>query len=97
MSVVHASVCAARRRVLPIIITGTTPIGGLLALALGLGGKSPIWGPVAAMSFNRTGAAPAGFPIEEKPGAGARLFPGLERPGPRRSLRFPECGRRRLT
>ena len=44
----HAPVCAARRRVVPIIITGTTPIGGLLALALGLGGKSPIWGPVAA-------------------------------------------------
>ena len=48
MSVMHAPVCAARRRVVPIIITGTTPIGGLLALALGLGGKSPIWGPVAA-------------------------------------------------
>ncbi|MGQ9686823.1 MAG: hypothetical protein ACUVT2_11030 [Thiobacillaceae bacterium] len=30
---------AARRRVVPILITTSTTIGGLLALALGLGGK----------------------------------------------------------
>ena len=48
MSVLHASVYAARRRVVPIIITSTTTIGGLLSLALGLGGKSLVWGPVAA-------------------------------------------------
>ncbi len=48
MSVLHASIYAARRRVVPIIITSTTTIGGLLSLALGLGGKSLLWGPVAA-------------------------------------------------
>lgn len=48
MSVLHAAVYAARRRVVPILITTTTTIGGLLSLALGLGGKSLIWGPVAS-------------------------------------------------
>ncbi len=48
MSVLHASVYAARRRVVPIIITSTTTIAGLFSLAVGLGGKSLIWGPVAA-------------------------------------------------
>lgn len=48
MSVLHAAVYAARRRVVPILITTTTTIGGLLSLALGLGGKSLMWGPVAA-------------------------------------------------
>ena len=32
----------------PILITTTTTIGGLLSLAVGLGGKSLIWGPMAA-------------------------------------------------
>ncbi|MBK9161499.1 MAG: efflux RND transporter permease subunit [Nitrosomonadales bacterium] len=48
MSIIHAAVYAARRRVVPILITTTTTIGGLLSLALGLGGKSLIWGPVAS-------------------------------------------------
>ena len=48
MGVLHAAVYAARRRVVPILITTTTTIGGLLSLAIGLGGKSLIWGPVAA-------------------------------------------------
>jgi multidrug efflux pump subunit AcrB len=48
MSVLHAAVYAARRRVVPIIITSTTTIAGLFSLAVGLGGKSLIWGPVAA-------------------------------------------------
>ncbi len=48
MSVLHAAVYAARRRVVPILITSSTTIGGLLALALGMGGKSLIWGPVAS-------------------------------------------------
>lgn len=47
MSALHAIVYAARRRVVPILITTGTTIGGLLALALGLGGKSLLWGPVA--------------------------------------------------
>ena len=47
MSVLHAAVYAARRRVVPILIT-TTTIGGLFSLAVGLGGKSLMWGPVAA-------------------------------------------------
>lgn len=48
MSVKHAAIYAARRRVVPILITTSTTIGGLLALALGLGGKSLLWGPVAS-------------------------------------------------
>jgi multidrug efflux pump subunit AcrB len=41
-------VYAARRRVVPIIITSTTTIAGLFSLAVGLGGHSLIWGPMAA-------------------------------------------------
>lgn len=48
MSVLHAAVYAARRRIVPIIITSTTTIAGLFSLAFGLGGHSLIWGPVAA-------------------------------------------------
>lgn len=48
MSVQHAAIYAGRRRVVPILITSTTTIGGLLSLAIGLGGKSLMWGPVAA-------------------------------------------------
>ncbi len=47
MSVIHATVYAARRRVIPIIITSLTTIAGLFSLATGLGGHSMIWGPVA--------------------------------------------------
>ena len=48
MSVLHATVYAGRRRVVPIVITSMTTIGGLFSLAVGLGGKSLMWGPVAA-------------------------------------------------
>lgn len=48
MSVQHAAIYAARRRVVPILITSTTTIAGLFSLAVGLGGKSLMWGPVAA-------------------------------------------------
>ena len=48
MGVMHATVYAARRRVVPILITTTTTIGGLSSLAFGLGGHSLLWGPVAA-------------------------------------------------
>ncbi len=47
MSVLHATVYAARRRVIPILITTLTTIAGLFSLATGLGGQSLIWGPVA--------------------------------------------------
>ena len=47
MSVVHATVFAARRRVIPILITTMTTIAGLFSLATGIGGKSLLWGPVA--------------------------------------------------
>lgn len=47
MTVLHAIVFAARRRVAPIIITSLTTIAGLSSLALGLGGHSLMWGPVA--------------------------------------------------
>ena len=48
MGTSHAIVWAARRRIVPILITTTTTIGGLFSLAVGLGGKSLLWGPVAA-------------------------------------------------
>ena len=48
MSVLHATIYAARRRVVPIVITSLTTIAGLFSLATGLGGKSLIWGPVAS-------------------------------------------------
>ena len=47
MSVLHATIYAARRRVIPILITSLTTVAGLFSLAAGLGGKSLIWGPVA--------------------------------------------------
>lgn len=47
MSVLHAIVYAARRRLTPIIITATTTMSGLMALALGLGGHSLMFSPVA--------------------------------------------------
>ncbi len=47
MSVLHATIYAARRRVIPILITSLTTIAGLFSLAVGLGGQSLIWGPLA--------------------------------------------------
>jgi len=47
MSITHATIYAARRRIIPILITTLTTIAGLSGLALGLGGTSLIWGPVA--------------------------------------------------
>jgi len=48
MTVLHATIYAARRRVIPILITSLTTIAGLFSLAVGLGGKSLVWGPVAS-------------------------------------------------
>jgi multidrug efflux pump subunit AcrB len=48
MSVTHATVYAARRRLVPILITTLTTMAGLFSLAVGLGGKSLLWGPVAS-------------------------------------------------
>ena len=47
MSLLHATIYAARRRVIPIIITSLTTVAGLFSLATGLGGRSLLWGPVA--------------------------------------------------
>jgi multidrug efflux pump subunit AcrB len=47
MSLTHATLFAARRRVIPILITSTTTVAGLFSLAAGLGGESLLWGPVA--------------------------------------------------
>lgn len=47
MSQLHAIIYAARRRLVPIMITATTTMAGLMGLALGIGGSSLIFGPVA--------------------------------------------------
>ena len=47
MSALHATLFAARRRVIPIIITSLTTVAGLAGLAIGIGGRSLVWGPVA--------------------------------------------------
>ena len=46
--VMHAVVWAGRRRVVPVMITSLTTIAGLFSLAIGLGGKSLLWGPIAS-------------------------------------------------
>jgi multidrug efflux pump subunit AcrB len=48
MKVLHATLYAARRRVIAILITTGTTIAGLCSLAFGLAGESLLWGPVAA-------------------------------------------------
>ncbi len=45
----NAVLFAARRRIIPIIITSVTTIAGLFSLATGIGGKSLLWGPVAVV------------------------------------------------
>jgi multidrug efflux pump subunit AcrB len=47
MSLRHATVYAARRRLIPVLITSLTTVAGLFSLAAGLGGESLVWGPVA--------------------------------------------------
>lgn len=47
MSLLHSTIYAARRRVIPILITSFTTIAGLFSLAAGFAGKSLVWGPVA--------------------------------------------------
>lgn len=47
MSLLHSIVYAARRRLIPIVITASTTMAGLMGLALGIGGTSLIFGPVA--------------------------------------------------
>ncbi len=47
MSLSHAIIYAARRRLIPIMITAITTMAGLMGLALGIGGSSLIFGPVA--------------------------------------------------
>jgi multidrug efflux pump subunit AcrB len=47
MSLMHATIYAARRRIVPIIITSMTTVAGLFSLAAGLAGESLLWGPVA--------------------------------------------------
>ncbi len=49
MSVLHATLYAARRRVIPILITTMTTIAGLFSLAVGFGGSSLMWGPIATV------------------------------------------------
>ncbi|MCB1820594.1 MAG: efflux RND transporter permease subunit [Candidatus Competibacteraceae bacterium] len=44
----HATLYAARRRVIAILMTTGTTIAGLFSLAFGLAGQSLLWGPVAA-------------------------------------------------
>lgn len=48
MSTLHATLYAARRRVIAILMTSGTTVAGLFSLAFGLAGQSLLWGPVAA-------------------------------------------------
>ena len=48
MRPLYATIYAGRRRVIPILMTTSTTIAGLFSLAVGLGGKSLLWGPVAS-------------------------------------------------
>jgi multidrug efflux pump subunit AcrB len=48
MNTLHATLYAARRRVIAILMTTATTIAGLFSLAFGLAGQSLLWGPVAA-------------------------------------------------
>ncbi len=57
MRPLHATIYAARRRVIPILMTTTTTIAGLFSLAVGLGGDSLIWGPVASSIVAGLGVA----------------------------------------
>ena len=57
MRPLHATIYAARRRVIPILMTTTTTIAGLFSLAAGLGGKSLVWGPVASSIVSGLGVA----------------------------------------
>ncbi|MEJ2534562.1 MAG: efflux RND transporter permease subunit [Gammaproteobacteria bacterium] len=57
MRPLHATIYAARRRVIPILMTASTTIAGLFSLAVGLGGESLIWGPVASSIVAGLGVA----------------------------------------
>jgi multidrug efflux pump subunit AcrB len=57
MRPLHATIYAARRRVIPILMTTITTIAGLFSLAVGLGGKSLVWGPVASSIVAGLGVA----------------------------------------
>lgn len=48
LPVMQAAFYAARRRFVPIVITSVTTIAGLFSLAVGLGGESLMWGPLAS-------------------------------------------------
>ncbi|MEM9402583.1 MAG: efflux RND transporter permease subunit [Pseudomonadota bacterium] len=84
MRPLHAVMYAARRRVVPILMTSLTTIAGLFSLATGLGGKSALWGPVAAsMVFGlMVGTVLTLFLIPVL----ARAFMRLRDPAIRRSL-----------
>jgi multidrug efflux pump subunit AcrB len=90
MSVTHATLYAARRRLIPIVITSTTTIAGLFSLAVGLGGKSLIWGPVASSIVWGLGfstvltlfVVPLLYRLFMSPGWARRLFRMPPRPKP---------------
>jgi multidrug efflux pump subunit AcrB len=48
MATREAVIEAVRVRLRPIVLTSVTTIAGLLPTALGFGGYSPVWGPMAS-------------------------------------------------
>ena len=57
MRPLHATIYTARRRDIPNLMTNTTTNAGLFSLAVGLGGKSLVWGPVASSIVAGLGVA----------------------------------------
>jgi multidrug efflux pump subunit AcrB len=67
MGLEHAVVHAARRRVVPILITTVTTIGGLFSLAIGLGGKAHV-GPGGRQHRLGPGLLGAAHPVRHPAG-----------------------------
>ena len=46
----RAALAGGKARFRPVLLTSVTTIAGLTPMAMGIGGKSPIWIPIASVS-----------------------------------------------